>query len=193
MKNIILPAFILLVFAQWLIPAQMIWQKDKVSSEGYLHRFQTAPVDPSDPFMGKYVALNFKETSKTMSHNKDRYNGLKIYVTFFTDNNGYAQIRDISRTIPLHTKDFLETTINYTVPEGDSDRIYINYPFNRFYMEEYKAKQAEGAYNNRSADTSNKTYALVSIHEGDAVIKDVFINDSSITDVIRKINSSRKD
>ena len=193
MKNIILPAFILLVFVQWFIPAQMIWQKDKVRTKGYLHRFQTAPVDPSDPFVGKYVALNFKETSKKIGHSNDIDIRSEVYVTFSTDSNGYAHIKDISRTIPSHTKDYLKTAINYFTTEGDSDRIHIDYPFNRFYMEENKAPQAEQAYNIRNADTSNKTYALVSIFEGDAVIKDIFINDSSLSQIINKIASSRKD
>ena len=49
-------------------------------------------------------------------------------------------------------------------------------------MEESKAKPAEDIYRkyNRRLDTINKTYAVVAVKDGKAVLKDVFINDKSI-------------
>ncbi len=186
-KSIVWIGFALLVIAQWLVPGQMIWKKEKVLAEGIAYKFQSAPIDPNDPFRGKYIVLNFKETSLTVKKDTSLDYGEKVYVTFSVNKEGFAIINTVSKTNPSK-KDFLETTINYVSNENDSTTIFINYPFDKFYMDEYKAPRAEAIYRERNIDTSQKAYALVNLLNGDAVIKDVFINDESIHQIIRKVN-----
>jgi hypothetical protein len=81
--------------------------------------------------------------------------------------------------------------VSYSSREKDTTTVHINYPFNNFYLEEYKAPQAESIYLEASIDSTQRTYALVNILDGDAVIKDIFINDSSIHEVIRQRNRLR--
>ena len=184
LKSFIWPGFILLVLAQWFVPLQMIWQKEKVLTRGTSYKFETAPVDPSDPFLGKYIVLSFKENSlKMVGAEKLSYRS-KVYVSFLSGINGFAKIATIELSKPRRT-DYLETTINYISQEKDSVTIFLNYPFSKYYMEEYKAPGAERIYRESRADTSLKTYAIVNIHNGDAIIKDVYINDTLINDVIR--------
>ncbi|HUR30287.1 MAG TPA: GDYXXLXY domain-containing protein, partial [Saprospiraceae bacterium] len=60
MIKIILPiAFAIMVLVQLYVPASMIMESEKVLKEGKEFKFKTAPVDPTDPFRGKYVELNF--------------------------------------------------------------------------------------------------------------------------------------
>jgi hypothetical protein len=59
-------------------------------------------------------------------------------------------------------------------------------------MEEYKAPGAEKIYRERHTDTTQKTYAIVNIYNGEAIIKDVYINDTLINEVIRSRNVSGK-
>ena len=186
-KAIIWIGFALLVIAQWLVPGLMIWKKEKVLEEGITYKFQSAPIDPNDPFRGKYIELNFKETSLTVKKDTSLEDGEKVYVTFSVNKEGYAIINSVSKPKPSK-KDFLETTINYISNENDSTTIFINYPFDQFYMDEYKAPRAEAIYRERSTDTLQKAYALVNLLNGDAVIKDVFINNTSIQQIIRKAN-----
>lgn len=54
-------------------------------------------------------------------------------------------------------------------------------------MDEYKAPKAEAAYRESTRDSTQKTYAVVSILNGDAVAKDVLINGQSIRQVIRQM------
>ena len=190
LKVFIWPGFLLLILAQWLVPMQMIWQKDKVLDNGTSYKFQTAPVDPGDPFIGKYIMLNFKENSFKLKDTKKLSYNSSVYVSFSADKNGFAKIKSIDISKPQNT-DFLETTINYISAEKDSSAIFVNYPFSKFYMEESKAPKAEKIYGERNSDHSLKVYALVKIYNGDAVIKNVFINDSLITDVINARNKVR--
>ncbi|HMB62545.1 MAG TPA: hypothetical protein VKN36_05700, partial [Eudoraea sp.] len=60
-----------------------------------------------------------------------------------------------------------------------------DYPFDRFYMEESKANEAELTYRQSQRDTSKITYALVRIKNGEAVLKDVMIDGISIRELVK--------
>ena len=47
--------FIIVVCAQLFVPSQMIFQQEDVLKTGTAFKFKTQPVDPSDPFKGKYI------------------------------------------------------------------------------------------------------------------------------------------
>jgi uncharacterized membrane-anchored protein len=181
---LIWPLFIIMVLAQWAVPAKMIMQKDLVLKEGIKYKFLVQPIDPNDPFRGKFVVLSFRDNYFRVPVRKEALNNNdKIFVTFQPDKEGYARISDISGTRP-DRKDYLQTEIWYISQEKDSISIFVDYPFNKFYMEEYKAPETERVVNERLPDSAQKVYALVSILKGDAVINDVFINDSSIQQVL---------
>lgn len=184
LKSLLWPGFIIVVIAQWLVPGQMIWQKEKTLTKGILYKFQSAPVDPADPFRGRYVVLNFKESEYITTDSTDVDYGNEVYITFSADKNGFALIDTVSETRP-EKPDYLKTTISYISRENDTTRIGIDYPFNRFYLEEYKAPKAETIYRESVTDSTQNTFALVSMLNGDAVIKDIFINDTSIHEIIR--------
>jgi hypothetical protein len=59
-------------------------------------------------------------------------------------------------------------------------------------MEEYKAPRAETIYREQSTDSNSRAYALVSLYKGDAVIKDVFINDTSISEILKRQSVSQR-
>jgi uncharacterized membrane-anchored protein len=180
MLKLIWPFFILLVLAQWWVPAQMIWHKESTLRYGTPYRFRSEPVDPNDPFRGKYITLNFNaDTFRTAD--KKLTGAATVYVTFATGKNGFAVIKNISTSKPSLT-DYLETTITYRTDEAgkDSSTIHISYPFEKFYLDEYKAPEAERRYNAGRRDTAQKTYALVYLLNGDAVVKNVFVNDTAL-------------
>src|SRR5882724_1990071 len=54
--------FGLLCLAQIAVPATMVVEHQRTIASGPPWRFQTAPVDPSDPFRGRYVRLGFSAT-----------------------------------------------------------------------------------------------------------------------------------
>src|SRR5690554_461138 len=62
-KKFLFIAFILVAIIQLAVPAKMIWDKENVLKSGKEFKFETAPVDPTDPFRGKYIALNYKENT----------------------------------------------------------------------------------------------------------------------------------
>ena len=55
-------------------------------------------------------------------------------------------------------------------------------------MDEYKAPNAETEYRKANMDSTQRIYAAVSILKGDAVIREVMINDKPIVEVINEAN-----
>src|SRR5215467_3604576 len=59
-RRMALGLFLCLALAQLAVPASMIARRELTLQYGRQYRFQTAPIDPSDPFRGRYVALQLQ-------------------------------------------------------------------------------------------------------------------------------------
>jgi len=201
-KYFLITAFIILAIAQLFIPAKMILGQEDIIETGTEFHFRTEPIDPSDPFRGKYIYLNYKneffyntDTSiKWQSHET-------AYVIIETDDEGFAQVISAQKEKPDNDVDFLKIKLGYvsnynnTISnniikiEGNDNnykQIDIDYPFDRYYMEESKSQDAEDYYRKSSVDTNSVCYSVVKIKNGKAVLTDVIINDRSIKDIIKE-------
>ncbi len=138
MKYAFVFAFLLLAIIQWVVPGKIIWEKDEVLKKGQSFKFKTEPVDPSNPFKGKYITLNFVESSFTDTINRNLRGNDNIYVILATDQRGYASIKDLSIQKPLNNNAYVKATVYYTSIENDSTTVHIRYPFNEFYMASIK-------------------------------------------------------
>lgn len=185
MKYAYISAFLLLAIIQWVIPGKTIWEKDRVLKEGQSYKFRTEPVDPSHPFKGKYITLNFAESSFTDTVHRNLGGNDQVYVIMALDSLGFAKINELSVHEPKNTNAYVKATVYYASTEKDSVTVHLQYPFNEFYMDEYKASKAENIYRESNRDTTNITYALVKILRGEAVIENVFINDIPIGTLIK--------
>jgi hypothetical protein len=114
--------------------------------------------------------------------------GSEIFVMLQNDKEGYAKITGIVAEQPAEGVDFVKARVGYTSYEKENSYIHINYPFEQFYMDEYKAPKAETEYRKSNMDSTQRIYAAVSILKGDAVIREVMINDKPIVEVINEAN-----
>jgi len=187
-KYLLYPAFALMVLAQLYVPARMIFHNEVVLVSGTAFKFKAAPVDPNDPFRGKYITLTFDENAYSIPDSVDWAQGESIFVNLTMDTAGYAKILNVSKTEPVDREDYVKATVNYSVWDTVTT-VYIEYPFDQYYMEESKAPDAANVYNEAARDTNQVTYALVLVKKGQAVIKDVMIGDSSIVDIVHYRNS----
>jgi len=190
-KKLVISVFILVALVQLYVPANMIFEREEVLESGEEFKFITAPIDPNDPYRGKYIALRFKENTFEVRNPEDWSTGETVYVLFSKDTEGFAKIKSISKNKPADFQDFLKTHVSFVKRNG-SNEIIIDYPFDRFYMEETKAHEAENAYTESQRDTSYKTYALVYIKNGIAVLNDVLMYDVSIVEIVRENQENGK-
>lgn len=185
-KKLILPAFVIMVVAQLYVPARMIFDAEKVLTDGKEFMFKTAPIDPTDPFRGKYIVLTFEENSVQVDPKEEWFQGAPLFVKLTTDKEGFAKIESVAKDAPGDTEDYIKATIRYVTGTDSITNLSIEYPFDRFYMEESKAYDAEIIYNESAIDTNQVTYALVSVKKGQAVIKDVLVNGVPIREAVLK-------
>lgn len=186
-KKIILSLFIVVAILQLLVPAKMIFEREDILNSGKEFHFKTAPIDPNDIFRGKYVALNFKENSiEVPIGNHWEYNET-VYVEIKKDMDGFAAIETVSKLEPPADADYIKAKVSF-VSTDKSNEIGIKYPFDKFYLEESKAPEAETAYRKSQLDTSQVTYAIVKIKAGESVLKDVIIGKVSI----RNLDKNKK-
>lgn len=185
-KKLHILLFIAMALIQLYIPAGMIWEREDVLNSGKHFKFRTAPVDPADPFRGRYVALDFRNNVYEDRQNRQWLPNEEIYAEITEDKDGFAQITYISKTKPPEYTNYLKVRVLYVNTNNGITYVHLSYPFDRFYMEETKAPLAEKRYLDSLRDTSDVTYALVKIKEGKAVLEDVMVNNTSLNDLVKK-------
>jgi uncharacterized membrane-anchored protein len=170
--------FVVLALIQLSVPAAMVFKNQSVLNSGTAYKFKTRPIDPTDPFRGKYITLSF-DMNKATTTDTLWQNSTDIYVYLKTDSLGYAAVKSVSPFKTNTDDDFvIAQTYGYY---QKSNVIDFMLPFDRFYMEESKAYPAEMAYRKASRQgLANNTYALVYVKNGYSVLEDVFINDVPI-------------
>ncbi len=187
MKKFIFILFGIMCLAQWIVPGKMIYDSELIMDEGAVYKFKTAPIDPSDPFRGKYITLNFEQNFATFTDSLEWSTGQEIFVTFAIDSAGYAITESVFHDQP-QSKSYLRTKVEYVNYYDDEYKVWFRLPFDRLYLEESKASQAEQVYWQAQRDSAQIAYALVSIGDGQAVLKEVIINDKPIQDIINELN-----
>jgi uncharacterized membrane-anchored protein len=172
--------FVIMVAVQWSVPISMIYQRESTRMQGKLFRFETTPIDPSDPFRGKYVTLNF--VIATFKNNfADVTDGMEVFVTVASDSNGVAQIINLSKSPPTNSADFFKATVE----SYNNNTISLTFPFERFYLEESKAADVENIYNQNNRDNKRKpAYAEVYVFNGNVYLSDVKIEGKSVVDMV---------
>ena len=174
MKTFIIILFLIMCVAQLVVPGKMIFDHERLIRAGSTYKFRTQPIDPADPFRGKYITLSFH--ADHTYDTADWTSGEPVNVVFTADSVGFAEVDHLTREEPEGP--FLRSTILY---KGSENEVYFNIPFDRFYMEESKATPAEDAYTQASRDSTSVCYGLVNIGHGKAVITDVLIDGRSVT------------
>ncbi|WP_111707260.1 GDYXXLXY domain-containing protein [Lutibacter citreus] len=192
-KKLLFTLFIAVVIAQLFVPFKMILSKEDTLKTGTPYKFITAPIDPTDPFRGKFIVLSFIENEFNIEDEKEWKRNEIIFVLLQNNKDGFATIKSIVKEKPAETSnDFIEAKVDRVYATEKNKRILIQYPFERYYMEEFKAKDAENTYRESQRDNMNKTYALVYVKNGEAVLKDVLINGKPIKQIVEENSATNK-
>ena len=195
MKRIPLIVFAAIAAIQLAVPIYLIADREYVIQNGKVYHLRTEPVDPYDAFRGRYVYLKYEFEGKLKEDLEKRYlptgnpegrSKKKIYVTFKRNSDGFASIEEISEAIPS-TSYYIAIPI---VLKDYDESISLTVPFNRFYMDEFKAPEAESAYQEESG--RKNAYAVVRVKNGRAVITDLMIDGTPIRKYLLKRIRSKK-
>lgn len=177
MKNkiLILIALIALFLVQLFVPFSMISDRENVLEQGKEFRFKTAPIDPVDPFRGNYLTLSFDANDFAVSSKGDWKENETIYVKLKTDSLGFAVIESVMKDEPESVNDYVKARITYIYDRENQLILNIEYPFDRYYMDEFKAANSTKVYTEHANDSLYPAYAIVSVYNGESVLIDVIV------------------
>jgi len=182
-QKILFLIFLLVAAIQIYVPAKMIFEKENILAEGIAYKFKTAPVDPSDPFRGKYIVLRFEENSYSAPITANFEKGQTVFLSLYNDADGFAKIKSAHAQKPSNP-DFVKAIVAREYKSESFQKLRIQWPFDRYYMEESKAYEAELIYRQMQRDGNATGYALVNVIDGEAVLQDVLINEVSIRELV---------
>lgn len=181
-KSIYIIALFLLFAVQLFVPAQMVYQQEDALDTGTAYKFKTQPIDPSDPFRGKFIVLNYEMDSfETTDQTWNDYKG-NVFVYLKTDAKGFAAVKTVSKTQLDTPDDYFTAESNYNF----NGKVNFDIPFDRFYMNENKAYDAEISVRQAQRDTTQICYGLVYVKNGAAVLENVFIDDTPIQEFVEE-------
>ena len=170
-------AFTIYAVCLLALPAKMIYDQQNVFNEGTAYKFKCQPVDPNDPFRGKYVQLRFENIVVTdkevMSHDK-------FFGVVTVDNEGYARIEKV---VNQYSDNLILLELDYPLFQNDSTATFT-FPIDRLYMNENKAQSAEDLYRNALRDNSQDVYAKIYISQGRYLLDDVYVDGVRLKDVL---------
>ena len=185
--RILFGLFVAVAVVQLAVPVGQVWKHEDVLRTGKAYKFRTAPVDPYDAFRGRSVALNYADTTARVREGLRLKYRQAAYVSLSNNADGFAEFGELTLEPPAKG-DYLRVEYAWT---AHTNRHQANFrlPFDKFFMEETKAPQAEDAYRrfgNRRDQTNEAAYVIVRVKGGRGVIEDLFIQDKSIRDFLEQ-------
>jgi hypothetical protein len=182
MNTIKLALWIVLAVAQLALPAWTIVGEERILRQGRQIKLQTRPVDPADVFRGRYVALGFavEEVPRALVRGEFQH-GDTGYLELREGPNGFAEVVALHKEMP-EGELVLRGEVNFLTPET----VGIQLPFDRYYMDEHDAPQAEAVYRERALDEPQESFVLLRVLRGRAAIEELYVGGKPVRDLLRK-------
>lgn len=183
-KTAIVTGFVVLALIQIAVPLFMIARREAILRSGVQYKFRTAPVDPADAFRGRYVALRMEQ--ENVPAPKDAFRrGERVYATLAPQSDGFTGIGAVVKTRPADEA-FIKTRVRYMNNWSSNTTVQIALPFDRYYMNEKHAPEAERAYRDNNRRTNRNAYVTVRVKGGSAVLENLYIGDKRVEEFIGK-------
>ena len=179
-KRNFLIAFVVLAVVQLAVPLSLAVRHELNLDAGRQYRFRTAAVDPADIFRGRYVTLAVRPTMGRLSDAKECQRGMRLYASLGTDKEGFATISRLTVRRPS-AGDYVRVTARNT----DCTNLVVVWPFERYYMDEDLAPQAEQVYRRHARRGHEDAVITVRIKDGRATLEDLYVGGEKIHDFLR--------
>ncbi|WP_404424405.1 GDYXXLXY domain-containing protein [Nibricoccus sp. IMCC34717] len=138
--------WIVLALAQCGVPASMIIKAERVKRLGAEVRLVLAPIDPSDPFRGRYMALSFEIEREVLAKPSGLRDDVPLFLELTVCEDGFAKGTALSVAKPasgLYVE--IPSSDWHEGPFDKKNGIRVRLPFRRFFVNETRAKAIEAA------------------------------------------------
>lgn len=177
-----------------LLPLWQMVQAQAVLTQGKAYRFETEPVDPADAFRGRYIALGFKAARAEVEKGFNPDYGRSFYAVLGVDENGFGKIERLESRKPS-SGDYVRVRGLYlqmedcgvSMPEReppvcrplDKPLFQVQFPWDRFYMNEKAAPKAEEVYR-EALGSQKKNWAVIRVRGGKSAVEGVYLDGQPI-------------
>lgn len=182
--------FALICIAQLAVPLSMVVQHERTRSSGSAWRFQTAPVDPNDPFRGRYVQLSFAATREPvpMADTSLLYvqSDTRMYAELGLDAKGFAQLRKLHQQRPT-SGEYMDVFVEQMAFRDGDDQAKappaarVRLSFDRYYLPEAQAPIVERDYGEATRKAQDNTYAEVRVRDGHAALVNLVLDGKPVS------------
>lgn len=179
MKTLPLIIFGIAVLAQWAAPLSQIWTHEKVLTQGTLIKLKCTAPDPYDPLRGRYLAVRPNQTEAPVPAGMELKPDTQVYALLTTGADGFATITSLSLTPPA-SGDYVRVKSRYVF----SEKALIDWPFDRFYVNEKLAPEADKWFAENIRSTQGIT-AEVRVLNGRAVLEDLSLDGKPFREILK--------
>jgi uncharacterized membrane-anchored protein len=165
--------------AQLAFARGSLWRGETTLRSGAVYRFLTAPVDPVDPFRGRYVRLAFQPALVPVAGGAELSAGDTAYVELGVDEEGFGEL------VRAHGSPPAADHLALAVHGASESLVTVQLPFERFYAEEGRAMQID-----RERWRAGGRFAVtVRVKDGHGVVESLALGEApvpfTLDDVLR--------
>ncbi len=179
-RRIILAAFIGLAIAQYAVPISMINKRQSTLEQGVTYKFRIGPVDPYDPFLGRYLALDLEAATFNNWRGEPLQAGQTLYAVLEQDKQGFARVITLSMD-PPGTRDYLKARVVWQ----SGSQVRLRLPFDRYYLEE-NAAQTVWQMQRSNPQQAVPVHIVVKLQDGFGVLEELYFDDKPIFEYMQE-------
>jgi hypothetical protein len=181
-----LAVFAVAAIAQWLLPLAGIWQHERIVARGTVVRIECVAPDPYDPLRGRYLAVRPAEGRVPKPEGMVGRDAVPVWATLVAGADGLSRIESLSLE-PVSGPTVIRLVAKWSHWKGVPwpETVFIEWPFDRFYLNERLAPDADELVAERFRD-GKRTVAEVRLLDGRAVLTDILLDGVSIREVVKQ-------
>jgi len=175
--------FTVTALAQWAVPLREAWVLEDVAAHGDVFRFDCQAPDPSDLLRGRYLAITLKDNGAPPDPGFKPGSEEEVFARLGVDKEGFAYFSGVGAQPPA-SGPYLRAKTAKWWPFNDK-RVVLQPPFDRFYLNEQLAPQADEWFSKAVRDSTKKIWVEVRVKNGLAVVTDLKQDGRSFRDILR--------
>ncbi len=185
-RRIIWILFVIGCLLQWAAPLMQISGYEKVLADGTLVSFRCQAPDPYDMLRGRFLAVRAMPDTFDLPKETLLKGGETVYAVIGTGADGTATIQSLAAEPPASGV-YVKVKCGYI--SGQSAR--IEWPFDRFYLNEKIAPKADEWYRN-NVRTPDAVQAEVRVLNGKAVLVDLKLEGRSFRRILEEMGDEKQ-
>ena len=155
-------------------------QHEQTLDKGTLFKLKCSAPDPYDPLRGRFLAVRPEQREVTVPAGLKLQKGMQVYATLTTATDGLASITSLSLTPPTSGA-FIRLKSGYV----NSEKTQIQWPFDRFYINEKLAPEADKWFTENIRNAKG-IIAEVRVLKGRAVLADLSFDGRPFREILKE-------